>query len=39
MFSKNDENVFSLFLLVLCSANCIMFLRVDVMLQKSFLLV
>jgi len=35
---KNDENFFSLFLSVLCFANCIMFPRPGMMFEKQFLL-
>ena len=35
-FSKNDENFFSLFLFLLCSIECIMFPRLDLMTQNQF---
>ena len=33
---KNDENFFSLFLFLLCSIECIMFPRLDLMTQNQF---
>ena len=35
---KNDEKFFSLFLFVLCSTSCIVFPRLDIMLEKPFYL-